>query len=120
MEAELFDVWEIDFIGPFPPSNGWSYILLVVDYVLKWIEAIATPTNDAKVVLKLLHKHIFTRFGTPRAIVRDEGYHFCNKIFNNLLAKYGIRHKIALRYHPQLNGQAEISNQKWRKSFRKW
>ncbi|KAI3463869.1 hypothetical protein Pfo_020532 [Paulownia fortunei] len=110
MEVELFDVWGIDFMGPFPPSNGRSYILLVVDYVSKWIEAIASPTNDAKVVLKFLHKHIFTRFGTPRAIVSDEGSHFCNKMFNNLLAKYGVRHKVALGYHPQSNGQAKISN----------
>ncbi|KAI3465800.1 hypothetical protein Pfo_022463 [Paulownia fortunei] len=76
----------------------------------RWIEAIASPTNDAKVVLKFLHKHIFTRFGTPRAIVSDEGSHFCNKMFNNLLAKYGVRHKVALGYHPQSNGQAKISN----------
>ncbi|KAK6142127.1 hypothetical protein DH2020_006995 [Rehmannia glutinosa] len=95
MEMELFDVWGIDFM---------------VDYVSKWVEAIATPTNDAKVVLKFLHKHIFIRFGTPRAIVSDEGTHFCNKLFNNLLAKFGVRHKIALGYHPQSNGQAEISN----------
>ncbi|KAI3459765.1 hypothetical protein Pfo_016428 [Paulownia fortunei] len=52
MEVELFDIWVIDFMGPFPPSNNRSYILLVVDYVSKWIEAIITPTNDAKVVLK--------------------------------------------------------------------
>ncbi|KAK6126261.1 hypothetical protein DH2020_040006 [Rehmannia glutinosa] len=97
-------------MGPFPASYGNLYILLAVDYVSKWVEAIATPTNDAKVVLKFLHKHIFTRFGTPRAIVSDEGTHFCNKLFNNLLAKFGVRHKIALDYHPQSNGQAEISN----------
>ncbi|KAK6141718.1 hypothetical protein DH2020_024520 [Rehmannia glutinosa] len=110
MEVELFDVWGIDFMGPFPASYGNLYILLAVDYVSKWVDAIATPTNDAKVVLKFLHKHIFTRFGTPRAIVSDEGTHFCNKLFNNLLAKFGVRHKIALGYHPQSNGQAEISN----------
>ena len=60
-------------------------------------------------VLKFLHKKIFTRFGTPRIIVSDEGTHFCNKLFNNLLAKYGVRHK-ALAYHPQTNGQTEVSN----------
>jgi len=45
--CEVFDIWGIDFIGPFPPSSGFSYILLVVDYVSKWVEAIATRTNDA-------------------------------------------------------------------------
>ena len=80
-----------------------------MDYVFKWVNAIATPTNDGQVVLKFLHKNIFTRFGTPRAIVSDEGTHFCNKLFNNLLAKYWVRHKVALAYHPQTNGQAEVS-----------
>ena len=59
---------------------------------------------------KFLHKNIFTQFGTPRAIVSDEGTHFCNKLFNNLLAKYRVRHKVALTYHSQTNGQAEVSN----------
>ncbi|XP_022857225.1 uncharacterized protein LOC111378281 [Olea europaea var. sylvestris] len=107
LEVELFDVWGIDFMGPFPPSLGQEYILLAVDYVSKWVEAIATPTNDAKVVLKFLQKNIFTRFGTPRAIVSNGGTHFCNKLFNSLLAKYDVKHKLALGYHPQSNGQAE-------------
>jgi hypothetical protein len=53
-EVELFDVWGIDFMGPFPPSLGNKYILVVVDYVSKWIEAIVAPTNDTRVVIKLL------------------------------------------------------------------
>ena len=110
LEVEIFDVWGIDFMGPFPPSYGNSYILLAVDYVSKWVEAIATPTNDAKVVVKFIMKNIFTRFGTPRAIVSDEGTHFKNKVFDALMAKYGVRHKMALAYHPQSNGQAEVSN----------
>ncbi|XP_075481081.1 uncharacterized protein LOC142521777 [Primulina tabacum] len=110
LEVELFDVCGIDFMGPFPPSFGHSYILLAVDYVSKWMEAIATNTNDARVVAKSVHKNIFTRFGTPRAIISDEGTHFCNKIFNLLLAKYSVKHKVTLAYHPQSNGQAEISN----------
>jgi hypothetical protein len=49
--SEIFDVWGIDFMRPFPSSFGNLYILLAVDYVSKWIEAKATRTNDAKVVL---------------------------------------------------------------------
>ena len=79
LEVELFDVWGINFMGPFPSSYNNKYILLAMDYVSKWIEAIATPTNDGKVVLNFLRKNIFTRFGTPRAIISDEGTHFCNK-----------------------------------------
>ncbi|KAM1830351.1 hypothetical protein ACFX14_023056 [Malus domestica] len=110
LEVELFDVWGIDFMGPFPSSYGKQYILVAVDYVSKWVEAIALPTNDAKVLVHFLLKHIFTRFGTPRAIISDGGKHFCNRHFNALLAKYGITHKVATPYHPQTSGQVEISN----------
>ncbi|KAM6549386.1 hypothetical protein CsatB_021062 [Cannabis sativa] len=108
--SELFDVWGIDFMGPFPSSFSNLYILLAVDYVSKWVEAAATPANDGKTVLRFLQKNIFTRFGTPQAIISDEGSHFCNKQFEALLSKYGVHHRTALPYHPQSNGQAEISN----------
>ena len=84
MEVEIFDVWGIDFMGPFLPSFRQLCILLVVDYVSKWVKAVATLTNDFKVVLKFLQKNIFTRFRAPRAILNDEGNHFCNKVFNAL------------------------------------
>ena len=87
LEVELFDVWGIDFMGPFVPSQNNLYILVAVDYVSKWVEAVACSSNDAKVVLKFLKKNIFTRFGTPRAIISDGGSHFCNKQFENLLKK---------------------------------
>ncbi|KAK0581724.1 hypothetical protein LWI29_017165 [Acer saccharum] len=110
LEVELFDVWGIDFMGPFPMSFGKRYILVAVDYVSKWIEAIATPTCEGKEVTKFLRGNIFTRFGTPRVIVSDGGSHFCNKRFDALLKKYGVKHKVMTPYHPQANGQAEVSN----------
>ncbi|XP_075076478.1 uncharacterized protein LOC142163123 [Nicotiana tabacum] len=79
-------------------------------YVSKWVEAAALPTNDAKVVVGFLKKNIFTRFGTPRAIISDGGTHFCNRAFEKLLAKYDVRHKVATPYHPQTSGQVEVSN----------
>ncbi|KAL5543818.1 hypothetical protein UlMin_007602 [Ulmus minor] len=88
-------------MGPFPSSFGNQYILVAVDYVSKWVEAGAFPTNDAKVVTRFLKKNIFTRFGTPRAIISDGGSHFCNRQFSALLTKYGVRHKVATPYHPQ-------------------
>ncbi|CAL9021123.1 unnamed protein product, partial [Prunus brigantina] len=90
--VELFDIWGIDFMGPFPSSLGYTYILVAVDYVSKWVEALATRTNDHKVVLKFLRDMIFTRFGTPRAIISDGGSHFCNKPFEALMKKYNITH----------------------------
>nr|XP_009796435.1 PREDICTED: uncharacterized protein LOC104243016 [Nicotiana sylvestris] len=98
------------FYGSFPPSRGNKYILLAVDYVSKWVEAIALPTNDAIVVAAFVKKNIFSRFGTPRALISDEGTHFCNRLLSNLLAKYGVCHKVATTYHPQTSGQAEVSN----------
>jgi len=69
--GEVFDVWGIDFMGPFPVSFGFTYILLVVDYFSKWVEAKASKTNDARVVIDFVKSHIFYRFGIPRAIVSD-------------------------------------------------
>ncbi|KAH9769701.1 hypothetical protein KPL71_012115 [Citrus sinensis] len=95
LEVEVFDVWGIDFMGPFPPSFGNLYILVAVDYVSKWVEAATLPTNDAKTVVAFLQKNIFSRFDTPRAIITDKGTHFCNKVFAAAMLKYGVRHKIS-------------------------
>ncbi|RVX02354.1 Transposon Tf2-8 polyprotein [Vitis vinifera] len=67
--VDVFDVWGIDFMGPFPMSFGHSYILVGVDYVSKWVEAIPCRSNDHKVVLKFLKDNIFARFGVPKAII---------------------------------------------------
>ncbi|KAH9792490.1 hypothetical protein KPL71_004147 [Citrus sinensis] len=93
LEVEVFDVWGIDFMGPFPPSFGNLYILVAVDYVSK--------------------------FGTPRAIISDEGTHFCKKVFTAAMVKYGVRHKVATSYHPQSNGQAEMFNREIKKILEK-
>ncbi|RVW58580.1 Gag-Pol polyprotein [Vitis vinifera] len=108
--VDIFDVWGIDFMRPFPMSFGHSYILVGVDYVSKWVEAIPCRSNDHKVVLKFLKDHIFARFGVPKAIISDGGTHFCNKPFETLLAKYGVKHKVATPYHPQTSGQVELAN----------
>ncbi|XP_075076204.1 uncharacterized protein LOC142162923 [Nicotiana tabacum] len=71
--------------------------------------AISLPNNEAKSVTTFLKKNILTRFGTPRAILSDGGSHFSNKAFMGLLEKYGIKHKVATTYHPQLSGQVEVS-----------
>ena len=107
---EIFDYWGINFMGPFPPSCGYLYILLSVDYVSKWVEAILTRTNDHKVVLKFIKEHIFSQFGVPCAIISDGGLHFCNRSFEILLKNYGVTHKVLMAYHPQINGQAELAN----------
>ncbi|GKB33445.1 reverse transcriptase domain-containing protein [Tanacetum coccineum] len=80
--CEIFDVWGIDFMGPFPSSRGNKYILVAVDYLSK----------------------------TPRAIISDRGNHFCNDQFAKVMSKYGVTHRLATAYHPQTSGQVEVSN----------
>ncbi|GJU38952.1 reverse transcriptase domain-containing protein [Tanacetum coccineum] len=96
----------IDFMGPFLSSHGNKYILIAVDYLLKWVEAKVLPTNDARVVVKFL-KSLFARFGTPRAIISDRGTYFCNDQFAKVMSKYRVTHRIATAYHPQTSGQVE-------------
>nr|GEV79800.1 reverse transcriptase domain-containing protein [Tanacetum cinerariifolium] len=107
--CEIFDVWGIDFMGPFSSSRGNTYILVAVDYLSKWVEAKALLTNDARVVVKFL-KSLFAQFETPRAIIRDRWSHFCNDKFAKVMSKYGVTHCLATSYHPQTSGQVEVSN----------
>ncbi|GKF82034.1 reverse transcriptase domain-containing protein, partial [Tanacetum coccineum] len=90
--CEIFDVWGIDFMGPFPSSRGNKYILVAVDYLSKWVEVKALPTNDARVVCKFL-KSLFSRFRTPCAIISDRGTHFCNDQFTKVMLKYRVTHR---------------------------
>ena len=117
--VEIFDVWGIDFMVPFPCSHGNEYIFVVVDYVSKWVEAVATRTNDHKVPIKFLQSNIFARFGYPRAIISDEGTHFLNRYFAALVRKYSITHKVATPYHPQTSGQVEVSNREIKRILEK-
>ena len=110
LEIEIFDYWGIDFMGPFPSFFGFVYILVTVDYVSKWIEAICCRNNDSKIVVKFLKENILSQFGIPRAIISDGSKYFCNKSFEFLMKKYGITYKIATLYHPQTKGQVELAN----------
>nr|GFA43356.1 reverse transcriptase domain-containing protein [Tanacetum cinerariifolium] len=107
--CEIFNVWGIDFMGPFPSSRGNKYILVAVDYLSKWVEAKALPTNDARVVVKFL-KSLFSWFGTPKAIISDQGTHFCNDQFTRIMSKYGVTHRLSTAYHPQTSGQVKVTN----------
>lgn len=102
-------------MGQFPPSHGNKFILVAMDYVSKWVEAIALPTNESKHVLKFMQKHIFSRFGVPRAIVSHGGSHFCYKWLESLFAHYNVSHQAATPYHPQTSGQVKTSNKELKK-----
>nr|GEY51874.1 reverse transcriptase domain-containing protein [Tanacetum cinerariifolium] len=107
--CKIFDVWGIDFMDPFPSSRGNKYILVVVDYLSKLVEAKALPTNDARVICKFL-KSLFARFGSPRAIISDRSTHFCNDQFAKVMHKYEVTHRLSTVSHLQTSGQVEVSN----------
>nr|GEU82905.1 reverse transcriptase domain-containing protein [Tanacetum cinerariifolium] len=102
-------VFDDDFMGPFPYSRGNRYLLVAIEYLSKWVEAKALPTNDARVVVKFL-KSLFARFRTPRAIISDRGTHFCNDKFSKVMSKYGVTHRLTTASHPQTSGQVELLN----------
>ncbi|RVW19079.1 Retrovirus-related Pol polyprotein from transposon 17.6 [Vitis vinifera] len=112
--VDLFDVWGIDFMGPFPMSFGNSYILVGVDYVSKWVEAIPCKHNDHKVVLKFLKENIFSRFGVPKAIISDGDFgqvELANREIKNILMKSMAKHAISLwKLNIRLGGQSRIKH----------
>ena len=97
-------------MGPFPKSYNSVYILVAVDYVSKWVEAMPCRAAGSKHARRMFHEIIFPRFGTPRMVIIDGGSHFIDKTFRNFLKELGAEHNIATPYHPQTNGQVEISN----------
>ncbi|GKD92453.1 reverse transcriptase domain-containing protein, partial [Tanacetum coccineum] len=104
--------WFVDFANYHAGdvcTRGNKYIFVAVDYLSKWVEAKALPTNDARVVCAFL-KSLFARFGAPRAIISDRGTHFCNNQFAKVMQKYGVTHRLSTAYHPQTSGQVEVSN----------
>ncbi|XP_013699880.1 uncharacterized protein LOC106403610 [Brassica napus] len=102
LEVEVFDCWGVDFMGPFPPFFKNEYILVAVDYVSNWVEAVASPTNDAKVVTKMFSSIIFPRFGVPRVVISNGGTHFINKPLklDDALWTYRTAYKTPLRTTP--------------------
>ena len=119
LEVEIFDLWGIDFMGPFPPSDRKEYILVAVDYVSKWVEAIPTRTNTHQEVLRFVMRKIFSRYGCLRAIINDGGSHFNNAHFRALLKKYRVHHRVTTPYHPQATGPVEVSNREVKNILKK-
>jgi transposase InsO family protein len=111
LQVEIFDVWGIDFMGPFPRSGHYEYVLVAVDYVSKWVEAMPCRAADSKHAKIMFQDIIFPRFGTPRIVISDGGSHFIDQRFRKYLSDLGVNHKVATPYHPQTSGQAETSNE---------
>ena len=69
-----------------------------MNFVSKWVEAIACPRNDANTIVGFIQRNILTRYEAPRTIISDEGSHFANKLFAKFLSRYGVRHAMGLAY----------------------
>nr|GEU37118.1 hypothetical protein [Tanacetum cinerariifolium] len=105
---KIFDPKEINETFPLESLNKIAH-QDPIDYLSRWVEANALPTNDARVVVKIL-KSLFSQFGTPKAIISHIGTHFCNDQFARVMSKYGVTHRLSTAYHPQTSGQVEVTN----------
>jgi transposase InsO family protein len=97
-------------MGPYLNSEGCEYILVAVDYVSKWVEALPCRVADAMHSKTMFHEAIFPRYGVPRIVISDGGSHFIDRTFRKALTEVGVDHRIATPYHPQMSSQAETSN----------
>jgi hypothetical protein len=79
LQIDIFDIWGIDFMGPFPYSEGCECILVAVDYVSKWVQALPCQAVDAMHSKKVLHEVIFLRYGASRIVINDGGSHFIDQ-----------------------------------------
>jgi transposase InsO family protein len=110
LQIDLFDVWGIDFMGPFKNSHGFEHTLVIVGYVSKWVEAMLCHKASMEESIAMVKSMIFSHFSTPRIWISDGGTHFTRKNFKKCFSKLGIEHRVSTAYYPQSNGQAETSN----------
>jgi hypothetical protein len=109
----------IDFMGHFKNSHGYEHILVMVDYVSKWVEAMPCHKASTEESIAMIKSVIFPRFSTPRILISDGGTHFTGKNFKTCLSKLGIEHRVSTVYHPQTNGQAETLNRQLKSKLNK-
>ena len=94
LEVEILDLQGIDFLEPFLPSDKKEYILVAMDYMSKWVEAILTKTNNHREVLRFITRYIFSEYGCLRAIISNIGSHLKNVHFHALLKNYEVHHHV--------------------------
>jgi hypothetical protein len=112
LQIDIFDVWRIDFMGSFPNLEGYKYILVAVDYVSKWVEALPCRAAHAMHSKRMFYEAIFPRYIVPRIVISDGGSHFIDWTFRKALTVVGVDHRISTPYHPQTSVQVETLNKK--------
>lgn len=118
-KVELFNVCDLDFIGPFLKSFGKEYILVGVEYVSKWVEEITLLDNTAKLVVKFVKPYIFWKFQVPRDIISDIEIHFNNHQSWELLVKHKSTHGLATTYQSQTSGEVKAMNKELQRILEK-
>jgi hypothetical protein len=106
LQIDIFDIWRIDFMGPFPNSEGCEYILVTIDYVNKWLEALPCRAADAMHSKRMFHEVIFPGYGVPRIVISDGGSYFIDRTFRKALTEVGVDHQINTPYHPQTSSES--------------
>jgi hypothetical protein len=100
LQIDTFDVWGMDFMGPFLNLEGSKYILVAIDYVSKWVEVLPCQAIGVMHSKRMFHEVIFLRYGVPRIVIGDGGSHFIDQTFQKALTKVGVDHRNATLYHP--------------------
>ncbi|XP_049354720.1 uncharacterized protein LOC125819297 [Solanum verrucosum] len=116
-----FVAWGMDVIGPIEPkaSNGHRFILVVVDYFTKWVEAITFKVVTKKAVVDFVHSNIICRFGIPRTIITDNVANLNSNLMKEVCEQFKIVHHNSTPYRPKANGAVEAANKNIKKILRK-
>ena len=115
-----FSVWGIEIIRKISSksSSGHEYILVVIDYFTKWVEATSYAKLTAARVAKFIRSHIICRYGVPHELISDRGVHFKGEL-DILVQEYGIQHHRSSAYRPQTNEAVEAANKNIKRILRK-
>lgn len=108
----------LDIIGPLPVTQrGNQYIVVIVDYFTKWVEAKATSTVTSRDAVEFL-TDVFSRHGTPTTITTDNGVQFTSDFTKIFLDMFDVYIKFAVTHHPETNGMTENRNREINKLLR--
>ncbi|KAK4397223.1 Gag-Pol polyprotein [Sesamum angolense] len=106
-----FDQWGIDLVGPLPQATGQrKFLIVVVDYFTKWVEAEPLANISEKEMIKFLWRNIVCRFGIPPAIISDNGTQFSGNKLKEWCKGLAIKQFFTSVSNPQANGQTEVTN----------